>query len=129
MENIQTTKDIKISVHPKYEVGHSVPKSRQYVFSYHIEIENLSKNNVQLLNRRWVIFQKADSKKIVEGPGVVGEQPILKPGEKYSYSSWCMIEMSTGYMRGTFEMINLENGDTFHVTIPQFQLIAPYKLN
>jgi len=121
----QITKGIKIIVETKYN-GTSYRNNRlYYVFAYFITIENNSEQTVQLIDRFWKIFDSLNRTEIVEGEGVVGQTPILKPNETYSYSSGCFLESNIGSMKGFYTMQNTETLEQFKVTIPTFQLLTP----
>lgn len=125
----QITKGIKICVQPQYEPQHSNPKEHRYLYSYEITIENLSEFTVQLLRRHWVIVDSNGRKKNVEGNGVIGQQPILRPGQIHEYNSWCPLGTGLGKMSGYYTMKRLEDDLIFQVQIPAFDLTAPFKLN
>ena len=125
----KTTMGIKISVAPYFQPAYSNPEENKFVFSYSITIENLSPGTVQLLRRHWVIVDANNLKREVEGEGVIGKQPILRAGEKHQYSSWCPISTPLGKMFGSYLMLKVETGEKFRVVVPEFQLIAPFKLN
>lgn len=121
----QITKGIKIIVETKYN-GTSYRNNRlYYVFAYFITIENNSEQTVQLIDRFWKIFDSLNRTEIVEGEGVVGQTPTLKPNETYSYSSGCFLESNIGSMKGFYTMQNTETLEQFKVTIPTFQLLTP----
>lgn len=124
-----TTNGIRVSVRPSYQAEYSQPLAFKYVYSYYILIENLGDQTVQLLRRHWLIWDSNGSMREVEGEGVVGEQPVLAPGERHEYSSWCDFQTSIGTMTGAFLMHNIEKEHFFHVEIPLFRLIAPEVLN
>src|SRR5690242_9012090 len=117
----ETTQGIEVEVKPEYLPEESLPQASQFVFTYHITITNKGDTEVQLLNRHWIITDGAGAVHEVKGPGVVGNQPKLKPGEKHEYSSFCPLPTPTGNMRGSFEMVN-NLGATFDVKIPLFFL-------
>lgn len=118
----QITKGIKISVRTKYD-GTMFRNNRMYHhFSYYITIENNSTDTVQLTDRYWKIYDSLNKKEIVEGPGVVGQTPILEPQDNYTYKSNCLLNSEIGSMSGYFTMVNLESSETFKVAIPTFQL-------
>jgi ApaG protein len=118
----QITKGIKISVKTKFN-GTSYRNNRlYYVFAYFITIENNSLNTVQLTDRFWRIFDSLNKTEIVEGEGVVGQSPILKPNDQYSYSSGCFLESTIGAMTGYYKMTNIDTLENFKVHIPTFQL-------
>ena len=118
------TRAIQITVKPFYLEEQSEPDDSQYVFAYHIRIENNGRDVVQLLNRYWQITDGLGRIQEVRGPGVVGEQPVLRPGEAFEYTSGCPLNTSTGIMVGTYEMETLD-GERFDVDIPAFSLDAP----
>jgi len=120
---------IKISVETVYQEEYSNPSNDQFMFAYRIEIENLSDYTIQLLRRQWFIFDSAGTMKEVEGEGVIGVQPVLEPGESHAYVSGCQITTDIGSMRGNYSMIRVVDESPFIVEIPEFALIAPYRLN
>lgn len=123
------TEGIKISVSTEYQPEYSSPFNLHYVFAYKILIENHSDYTVQLLRRKWFIFDSDGSKREVEGEGVVGQQPILEPGETHQYISGCNLKSSIGKMKGFYTMQYTMDSKTFEVTIPEFLLIPTFKLN
>jgi ApaG protein len=125
----QVTKGIKISITSNFE-GKRYQNLRMYhVFSYSITIENQSSDTVQLLSRHWNIFDALNNIEIVEGEGVIGEKPILKPKEKYTYTSHCLLNSAIGSMNGFYHMINFSSSKKFKVQIPTFQLMVPATFN
>jgi ApaG protein len=118
------TKGIQVSVETTYQPDFSNPQQHHYVFTYKVRIENKSNHTVQLMRRRWEIFDAAETRKIVEGDGVVGQQPILEPGETHTYVSGCNLKSGIGKMRGSFTLEKLRDGQLWEVVIPEFQLIA-----
>ena len=118
------TKGIQVSVETTYQPDFSNPQQHHYVFTYKVRIENKSSHTVQLLRRRWEIFDAAETRKIVEGDGVIGQQPILEPGETHTYVSGCNLKSGMGKMRGSFTLEKLRDGQLWEVVIPEFQLIA-----
>ena len=125
----EITKGIKISVETKYN-GTSLRNNKlYYVFAYYITIENKSSEAVKLTDRFWEIFDSLNQTEIVSGEGVVGQTPILKHNDVYSYSSGCFLESNLGSMKGFYTMINLETFEQFKVKIPTFQLTTPSLLN
>ena len=125
----QITKGIKVSVKTKYN-GTSYRNNRlYYVFAYFITIENKSSEIVKLTNRFWKIFDSLNKTEFVDGEGVVGQTPILKPNDNYSYSSGCFLESTVGSMNGFYTMINLDTFEQFKVAIPTFQLTNPILSN
>ncbi|PCI34768.1 MAG: Co2+/Mg2+ efflux protein ApaG [Flavobacteriaceae bacterium] len=125
----QVTNGIKISVLATFD-GTSYRNYRlYYVFSYTITIENKSNDTVQLQERSWTIFDSLNNVEIVEGPGVIGEKPVLKPGQNYTYSSFCMLTSPVGAMKGFYTMVNFTTTKSFKVYIPNFQLMVSMALN
>jgi len=125
----QITRGIKISVNTSFEGTFIKNYNMNYAFSYEITIENYSKDSVQLINRHWEIFDSLNNIEIVNGEGVVGQKPVLKPGESYTYTSGCLLLSSIGAMRGHFNMINFTSTKKFQVEVPTFKLSAPFALN
>ncbi len=100
----------------------------KYVFSYHIEIENQGARTVQLISRHWWITDAHQVVREVEGEGVVGQQPVIAPGQVFSYSSWCMLPTSTGWMRGIYHVV-AAGGERLEIPIPPFGLAVPHSIN
>ncbi len=124
-----TTEGIEVSVKTEFQPDYSSPFQSHFVFSYRIRIENHSNNTIQLQRRKWLIYDSVAPVKEVEGEGVVGQTPILEPGESHEYISGCSLKSSIGKMVGTFIMERLVDGNKFSVQIPEFNLITPYRLN
>lgn len=125
----QITRGIKISVLTNFEGTYFKNHKIHYAFSYEISIENHSKDSVQLTSRHWEIYDSLNDKEIVDGEGVIGKKPVLKPGEIYTYSSGCLLSSPFGAMHGHFNMINFTSTKNFKVMVPTFKLSAPYALN
>lgn len=125
----QITRGIKISVLTSYEGTYFKNYKIHFAFSYQITIENQSKDSVQLMTRHWEIFDSLNDVEIVDGEGVVGKKPVIKPGETYTYSSGCLLASPYGSMRGHFNMINFTSTRNFRVIVPNFKLSAPFALN
>lgn len=123
-----TTHDITVSVNIFYKDQYSEPQNDKYFFAYRVTIENKSTRAVQLLSRRWQIFDSNNVMRKVEGEGVIGEQPVIAPGKSHEYVSWCPLETEIGKMNGTY-LMQSEEGDRFRVKIPEFDLIATYRMN
>jgi ApaG protein len=121
----ETTNQIEVTVEPVYLEDQSTPDDGRYVWAYQIRIENQGDRAVQLINRHWRITDGTGRLQEVHGPGVVGEQPVLKPGQRFEYASGCPLPTPTGFMVGTYEM-EYENGDRFDVRIPMFSLDSPH---
>lgn len=118
-----TTEGIRITVQPAYLDGQSDVLQRKFVFAYFIRIENNSSQSVQLLRRHWFIKHSSGRIEDVEGEGVVGKQPSIRPGNFHEYNSYCILETLEGNMEGTY-LMQRENGEIFRVTIPKFTLRA-----
>ena len=118
------TRDIRVRVTPTFLDGESDPDEGRWVWAYHIEIENKGALEVQLLARRWTITDALGHVEEVRGPGVVGEQPVIPPGQSYAYASGCPLPTSSGSMQGAYRMVD-EAGASFDVAIPAFSLDVP----
>lgn len=125
----QITKGIKISVKTSFEGTYFKNYKIQFAFSYEITIENQSKDFVQLNSRHWEINDALNEIEIVDGEGVLGKKPIIKPGEKHIYSSGCLLTSPFGCMKGYYNMINFSTTKKFKVIIPTFKLSVPFALN
>ena len=123
------TNGIRISVFPEYMEAASKPSHGKHLFSYQIEIENVGDQAVQLLSRHWYILDSFCHSREVQGEGVVGQQPILHPGQLHTYKSWCPLESDIGLMFGFYKMQILDTVETFEVRIPEFTLCSSAKLN
>jgi len=120
---------IQISVETFYQSDYSNPANNEFMFAYRITIENHNSFTVRLLRRQWYIFDSNGEHRDVEGEGVVGVQPILKPGEQFQYVSGCNLRTEMGKMQGYYSVENQDNKNQFTVKIPSFELIVPLKLN
>ena len=119
------TKNIEITVEPDFLEDRSDPRMGRYFWAYTIEIANKGETTVQLVSRHWRITDANGKLDEVKGAGVVGEQPILREGESFRYTSGCPLSTPSGFMVGTYQMVD-ENGDAFEVTIPAFSLDSPH---
>ena len=122
------TKKINITVNPYFLDDQSEPEDQHFVWAYQVTIDNQSDEKVQLKNRYWKIIDSNGSEQEVRGEGVVGEQPILNPGEKFEYTSGTPLSTPSGFMEGYYEM-ETKNGNKFEASIPLFSLDAPTILN
>jgi ApaG protein len=122
------TKNVSVEVLSQYSPENSHPQQGEWMFQYTVRITNMSLENVQLISRHWIITDAAEEIREVKGPGVVGEQPVLAPGESFKYSSWCPLKTPLGKMRGTYQMISA-GGDQFDVEIAPFALKARYTVH
>ncbi len=115
------THDIRVTVTPKFLDRESAPEKSHFVWSYSIEIENRGSATVQLLSRYWRIIDAAGNVQEVEGPGVVGEQPVLNPGDSFSYTSGVPLTTPSGFMHGHYVMVTGQ-GESFSAEVPAFSL-------
>ena len=122
------THSVRVEVQSRYSAEHSQPFLDRWVFQYTVRITNEGHETVKLVSRHWVITDGANHTEEVKGPGVVGEQPVLAPGESFEYSSWCPLKTVTGVMRGTYQMIG-ESGEQFDAEIAPFGLKARYTVH
>lgn len=124
----KTTNKISITVNPYFLEDQSEPDDQHYVWAYQVTINNLGKERVLLKNRYWKIIDSNGTKQEVTGEGVVGEQPVLNPGEKFQYTSGTPLTTPSGFMEGHYEM-ETKNGSKFVATIPKFSLDSPFISN
>jgi len=122
------TRSVRIIVQPRYVAEQSSPEDQQYLFAYHITIRNEGDQPVQLLARHWVITNGEGRVEEVRGPGVVGYQPKLNPGQEFQYTSGCPLNTPVGTMHGSFQMVT-ETGESFDAQIAPFRLAVPQVLN
>jgi ApaG protein len=123
-----TTRGVKVEVQSRYIPEKSNPAKSQWFFAYDIRISNVGSDVVQLLNRHWIITDANGHVEEVKGPGVVGDQPILAPGEAYDYTSFCPLTTPFGTMEGSYQMVT-DGGGSFLATIAQFALSEPMTVN
>jgi len=116
------TNGVRIDVDTYYIEEKSVPALNQYLFGYEIRITNENPEAVQLLHRHWVISDALGRKEEVKGPGVIGKQPRLLPGDSFTYDSFCPLTTPFGSMRGSYKMMR-DNGEFFEVEVPLFSLV------
>lgn len=119
-----TTNGIRVTVSSQYLPHHSTPDEGRYVFAYTVVIANEGTDTVQLRTRHWVITDGRGRVEHVRGDGVVGEQPRLKPGEEFQYTSGCVLETARGTMHGSYQMFH-DNGSSFDAEIAPFVLSTP----
>jgi ApaG protein len=119
------THGIRVEVIAQHSTEHSRPSEGEWVFQYTVRITNQGGEPVQLMSRHWIITDGADHMEEVRGPGVVGQQPKLGPGESFKYSSWCPLKTPMGMMHGTYQMVGA-NGRQFDIEIAPFCLKARY---
>jgi ApaG protein len=122
------TNEIRVEVMSRYAPENSRPLQDEWVFQYTVRITNQGNETVQLLSRHWIITDALEHVEEVRGPGVIGEQPVLAPGESFKYSSWCPLKTPMGMMHGTYRM-SRANGSQFDIEIAPFALKARYTVN
>jgi ApaG protein len=122
----ETTRSITVSVEPHYLDDQSSPEDNHYVWAYHVRIENNGNETVQLLTRYWRITDSKGNVQEVRGDGVVGEQPVLDPGEAFEYTSGTPLPTPSGIMVGTYQMISA-SGARFDAKVPAFSLDSPHQ--
>jgi ApaG protein len=123
-----TTRGIRVQVETFYDEERSSPQESYYFFSYHVRISNVGGETAQLVSREWFITDGNGDTQRVQGPGVVGEKPVLAPGEEFEYSSFCPLTTPVGAMQGSYRMV-LQNGDSFEAEIAPFSLAVPHAVN
>lgn len=123
----KTTRAIKVTASPNFLPEHSEPHDNHYVWSYTIHLENFSDKPVQLLNRHWKITDAQGLTQEVRGAGVIGQQPLLQPGETFQYTSGTALNAPSGVMLGEYEMVT-PDGEFFEVEVPAFSLDSPYQM-
>jgi ApaG protein len=123
-----TTRGIRVQVQSFYDPDQSSPQESYYFFAYQVRITNLGSEPAQLLSREWIITDANGKTERVQGPGVVGEQPRLAPGEAFEYTSFCPLPTPVGSMHGTYRMA-LESGESFDAAIAPFSLAVPHAVN
>ena len=124
-----TTRGVRILVRPRFIPEQSDPDNGQWLFAYHITIRNTGEQTVQLISRHWIITNGEGKVEEVRGPGVVGYQPVLKPGEEFQYTSGCPLDTPVGTMHGEFNMIVPGSDEKFDAKIEPFRLAVPRALN
>jgi ApaG protein len=129
MSSNTLTRGVRIVAQPRYVPEQSDPSAKRYFFAYHITIRNESEVTVQLISRHWVITNGESKVEEVRGPGVVGHQPILAPGEAFEYTSACPLDTPVGTMHGEFNMVVSETQEKFDARIAPFRLAVPNALN
>ena len=121
----KTTRSVTVTVTPEYRDDQSKPDEGHFVWAYHVTIANHSEQTVQLLTRHWRIVDGTGRAQEVRGPGVVGEQPVLRPGESFEYTSATPLATPSGFMVGSYQMTTTD-GSRFDVAIPAFSLDSPH---
>ncbi|HUE89266.1 MAG TPA: Co2+/Mg2+ efflux protein ApaG [Vicinamibacterales bacterium] len=123
-----TTSGIRVQVKATFLADRSLPRENHFHFAYHITISNVGTETAQLISRHWIITDADGDVQEVQGPGVVGEQPILEPGASFEYTSFCPLKTNVGTMQGTYQMVRA-NGESFDARIAPFTLAVPNALN
>jgi ApaG protein len=123
-----TTRGIRVQVQSFYDEERSSPRENYYFFAYQVTISNVGEETAQLISREWIITDGNGDIQRVQGPGVVGEQPTLAPGEEFEYTSFCPLPTPVGSMHGSFLMV-LANGERFEAEIAPFPLTVPHIVN
>jgi ApaG protein len=123
-----TTRGVRVQVQPTYVPERSSPRECHYFFAYRVRISNVGQQTVQLVSRHWVITDVDGHVEHVRGPGVVGAQPVLEPGETFEYTSFCPLHTAVGAMHGTYQMVAAD-GARFDAEIAPFSLAVPTALN
>jgi ApaG protein len=126
--SVALTQGIRVEVESAYVAERSNPADAYFLFSYHVRISNQGPETAQLLSRRWVITDAEGRQELVEGPGVVGEQPILEPGQEFEYTSYCPLPTAVGAMQGAYRMVT-KSGQLFEAEIAPFTLSVPFAVN
>jgi ApaG protein len=122
------TRGIRVQVESRYVPERSKPAEGEWFFTYRVRIGNEGTVTVQLLSRHWIITDSEGRVEEVKGPGVVGQQPILSPGESFEYTSFCPLPTAFGTMHGTYQMV-VEGGERFDAEIAPFALGEPFSIN
>ena len=122
------TNNVRVEVESQYAPERSQPFLSEWFFHYTVRITNEGDETVQLLSRHWIICDANEHAEEVRGPGVVGEQPVLAPGEAFQYTSGCPLKTANGVMRGTYQMVT-EDGEHFDIEIAPFTLQEPYTVH
>ncbi|MGB1658485.1 MAG: Co2+/Mg2+ efflux protein ApaG [Longimicrobiales bacterium] len=120
----KSTKGIRVEVSPRFSLADSDPAEGTFVFSYTISMANEGEDTAQLLFRHWRIHDAGGDDSMVDGEGVVGEQPVLAPGESHEYRSYCVLRSPVGFMEGHYTFVR-DNGEEFRVEVPRFHLNGP----
>ena len=128
MKRSKNTYALQVEVEAQYLADQSDPANQQYLFAYQVRITNTGERPVQVVSRHWVIIDGDNRREEVKGLGVVGQQPVISPGETFEYTSGCLLETPVGTMRGTYLALG-DDGDPFRVEIPEFLLAVPRTLH
>jgi ApaG protein len=123
-----TTRGIRVQVQSFYDEERSSPQENYYFFAYQVRISNVGSERAQLLSREWYITDANGEEQRLQGPGVVGEQPVLAPGEMFEYTSFCPLTTPVGAMHGSYRMVTA-SGENFDAVIAPFSLAVPNAVN
>ena len=123
-----TTRGIRVQVESFYDEERSAPDESYYFFAYQVRISNVGEETAQLISREWIITNAQGEEQHVQGPGVVGEQPVLAPGETFEYTSFCPLATPVGTMHGSYQMVT-RAGEPFDAVIAPFSLAVPHSVN
>jgi ApaG protein len=123
-----TSHGIRVEVKTEYLADRSAPGEQRYLFAYFVRISNTGARRAQLISRTWIITDADGQEQHVSGPGVVGEQPVLDPGDAFEYSSFCPLPTPVGSMHGAYQMVT-DAGDKFDAAIAPFTLAVPHAVN
>ena len=123
----ETTRSIRVAVRAFYLADQSEPERSHFVWAYRVAITNEGQDTVQLLKRSWQITDGLGRTQQVQGEGVVGEQPVLEPGQSFEYTSGTPLSTASGFMRGAYHMVVTATGEAFDVSIPAFSLDSPHQ--
>jgi ApaG protein len=124
VSSVTLTRGFRVAVAPTFLPEHSEPEAERFVFGYRIRISNESGRRARLVSRRWLIEDEEGERQEVQGEGVVGQQPVLEPGQTFAYSSYCPLPTPRGTMEGAYTMQG-DGGETFEVEIGRFYLLRP----
>lgn len=124
---VATTRGVRVSVQPFFLEDQSEPALGRFVWAYRVEISNLGRTEVQLLRRTWLITDGQGRTQRVHGEGVVGAQPVLDPGESFTYTSGTPLPTPSGFMRGLYHMVETATGESFDAVVPPFSLDSPHE--
>ena len=125
---VSSTQGIRVEVESRYIQERSAPSKSYYFFAYHVRISNHGAETAQLISRQWIITNADGLEERVEGPGVVGEQPVLRPGSQFEYTSYCPLNTEVGSMHGSYQMLTA-SGRSFDAEIAPFTLAVPNAVN
>jgi ApaG protein len=123
-----TTRGIRVQVESFYDEDRSSPQESYYFFAYQVRISNEGTERAQLVSREWIITDANGESQRVQGPGVVGEQPVLAPGDVFEYTSFCPLSTAVGTMHGSYHMVR-PDGSSFEAEIAPFSLAVPHAVN